>query len=134
MFELPMRSRSHYSNPFTDVKLKARFYHEGKSTTVQGFYDGDDVYKIRFMPESEGEYTYRVQSNDPDLNGISGTISVTPPSGENHGPVRVSGTEHFSYADGTPFFVMGTTAYVWHYRPAEIRQKDIAKLFKIRVQ
>ncbi len=130
MFELPMRSRSHYSNPFTDVKLKARFYHEGKSTTVQGFYDGDDVYKIRFMPESEGEYTYRVQSNDPDLNGISGTISVTPPSGENHGPVRVSGTEHFSYADGTPFFVMGTTAYVWHYRPAEIRQKTLQSFSK----
>ncbi|NLX78023.1 MAG: DUF4038 domain-containing protein [Clostridiaceae bacterium] len=124
IFELQLCSKINYNNPFTDVKLKACFYNSGCKKVVHGFYDGDGIYKIRFMPEFEGEYSYTVFSNDPDMNNISGTFTVTPPSENNHGPVKATG-EHFTYADGTPFFVMGTTAYAWHYRPAEVRERTL---------
>lgn len=130
VFEISFTSENKYSNPFIDVKLKARFCHNGQKTCVQGFYDGDNIYKVRFMPQFEGEYTYTISSNDSELDGISGTLTVLPPSEQNHGPVRVSGTEHFAYADGTPFFVMGTTAYVWHHRPEEIRKKTLSSFSK----
>ena len=102
IFELQLCSKINYNNPFTDVKLKACFYNSGCKKVVHGFYDGDGIYKIRFMPEFEGEYSYTVFSNDPDMNNISGTFTVTPPSENNHGPVKATG-EHFTYADGTPF-------------------------------
>lgn len=130
IFELSLKSEKEYHNPFTDVKMKSRFICGDKKTTVQGFYDGGGVYKLRFMPEAEGEYVYSTVSNDPGLDGISGSFRVLAPSSGNHGPVRVSGNEHFSYADGTPFFVMGTTAYVWHHRPAEIRGRTLESLSK----
>ena len=46
-------------NPFTDVTLKATFTHavSGKVITVDGFYDGDDTYRIRFMPTEQGKPT-----------------------------------------------------------------------------
>ena len=31
-------------------------------THLDGFYDGDGVYKVRFMPAFEGEYTFRAVS------------------------------------------------------------------------
>ena len=130
IFELPLKTRNQYQNPFLDVKLKAIFCGAGRKITVHGFYDGDGVYIVRFMPEALGEYTYRTVSNDCDMNGITGTITVAAPSADNHGPVQVSGTEHFCYADGTPFFVMGTTAYVWHHRPAEFREKTLNSFSK----
>ena len=36
-------------NPF-EVTLEATFTCGEKSLTVRGFYDGDDTYRIRFMP------------------------------------------------------------------------------------
>lgn len=38
-------------NPFSDVSLYADFWQqEGDTVSVQGFYDGDGRYIIRFMP------------------------------------------------------------------------------------
>src|SRR5437660_7449017 len=37
-------------NPFTDVTLSARFTQGERSVEAAGFYDGDDVYRVRFMP------------------------------------------------------------------------------------
>lgn len=37
-------------NPFTDYNIKAIFQSVSESRTVNGFYDGNGVYKVRFMP------------------------------------------------------------------------------------
>src|SRR5690242_2208556 len=42
-------------NPFTDVQFSARFYQGAASMEANGFYDGDGVYRVRFMPEATGE-------------------------------------------------------------------------------
>ena len=42
------------------VDLVAVFTKEEKSTTVKGFYAGNDRYKIRFLPMEAGTYEYEV--------------------------------------------------------------------------
>ena len=44
-------------NPFTKVQLGARFVLGRKLVTVDGFYDDMGTYKVRFMPDTAGEWT-----------------------------------------------------------------------------
>ena len=50
-------------NPFVDVELTAEFALNGRVFAPHGFYDGDGVYKIRFMPDAVGEWTYNGQTS-----------------------------------------------------------------------
>lgn len=77
-----------------------------------GFYDGNGKFKVRFAPPYEGKWTYTTKSNIPALNGKTGAFQATAPSTGSHGPVQ---SEGFSliYADGTPYFSVGTTCYQW---------------------
>ena len=102
--EISLRSAVPHANPFTDVEIRCRFSSGKRQVEVYGFYDGSQTWKIRFMPEQQGEWTYATSSNDPELDGKVGTFSVGPPTLNNHGPVRVENTYHFAYADGTVFF------------------------------
>ena len=44
-------------NPFNDVDLKAIFTNGNETVKVTGFYDGNGIYKIRFMPCEQGTWT-----------------------------------------------------------------------------
>src|SRR5918993_4942232 len=76
-------------NPFVDVELAAQFTCGDVSIDVTGFYDGDGVYRVRFMPPAQGKWTYETKSNRAELRGKTGSFTATPPTGNNHGPVRV---------------------------------------------
>ena len=110
-FELAVNGVSE-GNPYTERTLTATFTGAHECVRVDGFYDGDGVYRVRFMPGYEGEYTYAL---DGSYGGgrQQGSFTVLPPSGGNRGPVRVAGQYHFAYADGTPYYSIGTTCYVW---------------------
>src|SRR5262249_3677042 len=90
-------------NPFIDVQFTATFQQGDTKHYVSGFYEGDGRYCVRFMPEQAGQWQYTTASNAAALHGKVGRFDVSPPSKNNHGPVRVRNTFHFSYADGTPF-------------------------------
>jgi hypothetical protein len=113
-----------------DVELSARFTQGGRSVTVPGFYDGDGVYRIRFMPEQVGEYAYQTRSNKAELDGKKGRFTAVKPSAGNHGPVRVRNTYHFSYADGTPCYPIGTTCYAWTHQTDRLQEQTLATLKK----
>lgn len=100
-------------NPFTDVTLKATFTHavSGKVITVDGFYDGDDTYRIRFMPTEQGKWTYTTRSSEQAMSGKTGAIECVKPI--NHGMVSAGMDHDFHYADGTPYRPVGTTSYAW---------------------
>ncbi|HVI98989.1 MAG TPA: DUF5060 domain-containing protein [Sphingomonas sp.] len=101
-------------NPFVDVTLAAVFECDGSRVRVPGFYDGEGVYRIRFSPPEMGCWRWTSESNAPALAGQSGAFEAVAPGPGNHGPVRVSADGfHFTYADGTPYRQMGTTAYAW---------------------
>lgn len=115
-------------NPFTEVELSARFTRDDRSAEVEGFYDGDGAYRIRFMPDEEGEWTFRTRSNVGALDGVQGHFTCTPPRSGNHGPVRVCGRWHFAYADGTPHVSVGTTCYAWAHQGDALEDQTLATL------
>ena len=115
-------------NPFLDVRLEAIFDNGAKQTRVDGFYDGDGLYRVRFMPDTTGRWTYRTESNRWPLTGKTGEFTATPPSPDNHGPVRVRNNYHFAYADGTPFKHFGTTIYNWVDAPDALQEETLRTL------
>jgi hypothetical protein len=127
VFEIKLHGPSH-GNPYLDVELSAEFINGGYSVTVCGFYDGDGIYRIRFMPQAEGEWSYRTTSNSRTLSGIEGRFKCTDPQEGNHGPVRVDATFHFAYEDGTRYLPIGTTCYVWTHQTEELEVQTLSTL------
>lgn len=115
-------------NPFTDVELEARFRSGNDAVRVGGFYDGEGLYRIRFMPPRPGLWEFTVRSNADELDGATGTVEATGPEEGNRGPVRVRDTFHFAYADGTPYLPLGTTAYAWTNQSAELQDQTLHTL------
>ena len=115
-------------NPFLEVELRARFTLGERTVSVGGFYDGEGTYRVRFMPDAPGEWTYVTSSNHPELDGQSGALLCVPPSAGNHGPVRVADTYHFCYADGTPYYPFGTTCYAWIHQEDDLQERTLETL------
>lgn len=62
-----------------DISIRAEFKYKNKKVEVEGFYDGDGIYKIRFMPDSEGEWSFTTASNINSLDRIEGKFLCVPP-------------------------------------------------------
>jgi hypothetical protein len=126
--EISLRSQHSYANPFTDAGVQARFRSQGREVAADGFYDGGGVWKIRFMPDAEGTWSFTTISADAELNGKSGSFTVVKPVAGNHGPVIVRNQYHFGYADGSPYFLLGTTLYNWLNRDPELELRTLSTL------
>jgi hypothetical protein len=120
VFEIELDGPSH-GNPFTDVELGATFSDGQRELRVGGFYDGDGTYRIRFMPDIEGSWTFVTSSTARSLDGLSGDFLTGPAAPGLHGPVRVAERHHFAYADGTRYLPIGTTAYAWTHQVERLR-------------
>ena len=116
-------------NPFTDYEIKATFKSEYETLTVDGFYDGEGIYRVRFMPSYEGDYTYEVSGSFSD-EIYTGSFTATAPSEGNHGPVRVFNQYQFAYEDGKPHYDWGTTCYAFDLQKPEIVEKTFKELEK----
>jgi hypothetical protein len=127
IFEITLKGPSE-GNPYKDVQLKATFSHGNKTMEIHGFYDGEGVYKIRFMPDTEGEWSYITSSNSKDLNKKTGKFTCIKNTRNNHGQVKVANKYHFAYADGHPFNPFGTTIYVWHHQYEATQEKTLKTL------
>lgn len=121
IFEIALDGPS-TGNPFTEVDLTATFALGHRTVEVDGFYDGAGKYRIRFMPDAEGEWSYSSHSNAPALNGQTGKFRCGPATQGAHGPVGVHNTHHFAYADGTPYFPFGTTCYAWVHQTEDLQR------------
>jgi hypothetical protein len=127
IFELALHGPQE-ENPFLDVAFGARFQHEHRVVHADGFYDGEGVYRVRCMPDAIGAWRYTTLSNRAELDGISGEFTCAPPSPANHGPVVLRSKYHFAYADGTPYFPVGTTCYVWNHQGEELEERTLKTL------
>ena len=111
MHEFELRAASQARNPFVDANLVGEFTApSGKTNTVEGFYDGDNKWRLRFAPTEEGDWRYRLRG---EAVGIfqEGRLRCTHP--REHGLIRLHPENPcaFAYADGTAFFPMGDTCY-----------------------
>jgi len=127
IFERTLKGPSD-GNPFTDVTLSARFTQGDRTVEPEGFYDGEGVYRVRFMPDTLGEWTYTTRSNRKVLDGKTGSFVCGPPAKGSHGPVRVRRHVHLAYADGTPYYQVGTTCYAWAHQGDTLETQTLATL------
>ena len=115
-------------NPFVDVVFDGEFRYKNRAVVVPGFYDGDGVYKLRFMPDTEGIWSVKLKSSCEKLDGQAAEFECVAPDADAHGPVRVINKYNFAYEDGTPYYQVGTTCYVWNLQPEELRKKTLKTL------
>ncbi|MFH0756830.1 MAG: DUF5060 domain-containing protein [Bacteroidota bacterium] len=115
-------------NPYMETDLSATFTNGETTAKVPGFYDGEGVYRIRFSPGETGQWTYVTQSNAEELTGQAGSFQCISPGVDNHGPLQIVNTFYLQYADGSPFYSVGTTAYQWTSVKQSIQEKTLETL------
>ncbi|ULL17169.1 DUF5060 domain-containing protein [Paenibacillus sp. H1-7] len=127
VFELTLEGGSE-GNPYKEISLEAQFQYKHRTIKVDGFYDGNGVYKVRFMPDSVGEWSYSISSRDARLDGSAGSFVCIPPSAGNHGPVRVRDAVRFAYEDGKAYRPFGTTCYAWTHQEEALQLETLQTL------
>lgn len=115
VWETKVTNSKTYSNPFdyTVIELKATFTSpSGAKTNFFGFYDGDgnggqtgNVWKLRFMPDKVGTWTYTYSWTD-GTSGGSGSFTVNDTGLP--GPLKV--------ATDNPWYFMDSRGKPFHYR------------------
>ena len=93
-FELTLKSPQ-LKNGFTEVTFTADFFNSDTSYSVTGFYDGNNIYKLRFMPQTIGKWQYKTHSNIKELNNVKGAFNCIKAANNNYGIVKVSDTYNF---------------------------------------
>ncbi len=80
--EWGLTNSSYSGNPF-DIAATATFVHSGtgETRTTAMFYDENNSWKFRFAGTQLGEWTFTTSSNDPELDGQSGLVTVQPNPG-----------------------------------------------------
>lgn len=135
MLELEFEGKSD-GNPFTDYEIHAEFKGEKETKQITGFYDGNGIYKVRFMPSFEGKYQYHIEGSFVDAKKqeagckkFEGEFEVIAPiSQNNHGMVRVLDKRYLEYADETPYYSIGTTCYAWVHQNQELQEQTLRTL------
>ncbi|MFD1718046.1 DUF5605 domain-containing protein [Georgenia deserti] len=116
-----------HGNPFLDVELDSEVTNGERTLRVGGFYDGDGVWRVRFLAEAEGTWTVTMRSTARSLDGLTTSVEVGAAAPGSHGPVRVDGF-HFRHADGTRYRPVGTTAYAWTHQSDELQDATLRSL------
>jgi hypothetical protein len=117
-------------NPFKDVEFFGIFTKGEIEMKIRGFYDGGQTYKIRFMPVDTGTWNYKTESSLPALNELTGIFECIEPTGKNYGPVKVTNRYYFEYAEGMPYYQVGTTAYAWNHQGDSLENITLETLSK----
>jgi hypothetical protein len=77
--EWKVRNSSYQGNPF-DIEATVLFVHvqSGEIRKTEMFYDGNSRWKFRFTGTRTGIWTFLSTSSDPELDNLSGTVTITP--------------------------------------------------------
>jgi hypothetical protein len=112
--ELSFTATGSYGNPYLDASLSATFTGPSQQTlTIDGFWDGGNIWRVRMAPTALGTWTYTTSSSDPGLNGQNGSFVAVGSSSRGHVRVSTAYPFTFEYSDGTPFFWLGDTNWDW---------------------
>lgn len=98
-----------YANPWEDVKLSVQFTEpKGQATTVDGFYHGPNLWKVRFSPPYEGAWHWALQLTTPSESFTEAGTFITEPS-QRPGFVRPHPTNPFRlvFENGSLFNAIG---------------------------
>jgi hypothetical protein len=82
---------------------------EGKSLQIEGFYNDNNQFIIRFSASKTGIYSFETYSSNPELSGLRGQIKVTQNANPNlHGGLTISkrNPQKLAYEDSTSAFAL----------------------------
>lgn len=132
--------KSSYASPFMDVSMDVLFTGPGGTTIkMPAFWDGGNIWRVRFAPTKTGEWTFKTICSDTSNKGLhnkTGTVNATAYTGSldiyRHGFVTTkTNTRYFVYADGTPFFYLGDTHWILPHEKFDTSNvQGIASQFK----
>ncbi|NLE60247.1 MAG: DUF4038 domain-containing protein [Planctomycetes bacterium] len=120
VYETEFHSNREYANPAIEVELTVVFTSaSGKVTRRWGFWDGGDVWRVRFSPDEVGQWTWESRCSDEKnrgLHGQRGSFKCVEYAGKNslfvRGPLKLSANRRYLvHSDGTPFFWLADTAW-----------------------
>jgi MYXO-CTERM domain-containing protein len=101
--EWSVQGVSFAGNPY-DVSATATFIHADTQAqvTTSFFHDGGSVWKVRFAGTRRGAWSFTTSSANPDLDGHSGSVTVTAnPNPAVHGFIVAAGSQ-FAVQVGDP--------------------------------
>ncbi|MHB8865148.1 MAG: FG-GAP-like repeat-containing protein [Pirellulaceae bacterium] len=92
--EFEVGNPSYSGNPF-DLLATATFVHgaSGETRTTGMFYAGGNTWKFRFTGTRPGLWNFKTSSDDPDLNNLSGAVTVQPAGEDQYGFVSHQGSK-----------------------------------------
>jgi hypothetical protein len=131
-------SAARVRNPFTDATIAGTFQKGNQRWQVDGFSDAADgsVYRVRFMPQAAGDYTYAVEFRQ-GFSRKKFTGKFHARNGGRRGPIRVDPQNrwHFIWeGTGEHYFFNGTTAY-WliGWRDDQVIQSSLERLHRLKI-
>lgn len=113
-------------NPFLN-NVYAVFSSDKLSVRVDGFYDGEGIWRIRFLPQKAGIWSYTVYTDAAGYGEESGCFECIEEA-DGKGIVKVRNQFHFCYEDGTPYYPFGTTCYAWIYQTLPLQEQTLSTL------
>ncbi|MCX7012815.1 MAG: DUF5060 domain-containing protein [Candidatus Sumerlaeota bacterium] len=126
--EIVLEAEKAYANPYTDAQVWVDLKGPEFDKRVYGFWDGDRVFRVRFVATAPGEWRWTSGSTPPDagLAGKTGEFTAIDWTEEEkrenpnrRGFLRSTANGHaLNYADGTPFFYLADTWWscgTWRY-------------------
>lgn len=117
-YEITLTAQHPYTNPYKDVSVSAVFTGpDGVRMTMPGFWDGKNVWRVRFAPPTAGVWRYHTLSSasgDAGLTGKWGSFTAVPYAGKldiyRRGFLKISADHRYlTYNDGSPFYWLGDT-------------------------
>lgn len=120
--EIELHSSKVYPDPFFAIEVNVRFVGPAGQVLVRpAFWDGGDIWRVRFAPPAIGHWSYKTECSDLSNNGLigqrggfecvsyKGALSVY-----RHGFLQVAqGQRYLEHRDGTPFFWLADTHWLW---------------------
>lgn len=109
--ELPQDEAAKHANPYADVELRAEFRSPkgGRTKVMPAFWDGGGRFVLRFSPDFEGRWDFRIISNVASLDKRTGSFQAV--AARTPGFIEVFNTRYFKHPlTNTPHYWLGDTA------------------------
>src|SRR5579871_54224 len=108
-FEITLNLAHSAAHPYIDVNIDAELHTpNGKVMKVPGFWDGENTFRARIVPTSVGTWSWKILSNNDDLNGKEGHFLCVAEHGAERGFLRITPTRanqrHFVTGGSQPFY------------------------------
>lgn len=112
VYEISLKASKLSVNPYAEQLLKVTFTRPDSSrVTVDGFYDGDNIFKARAYCDMTGEWKWRSISENESLNEQTGLFRVVKSNLPGKLRIHPKDPRQFAYDNGEWFLHIGDTGY-----------------------